>query len=171
VFRGGRRSRFPLTHVQCSPSIRVKTIASDSVITTRVSTTVLSETYACRRGLSLILVIRGGLWLDECLGGDCPTGPTSAMRLTLEPSSRMRWTAWHELPHSMSSPHPSAISFASSASSDPRAPLSSRAGARSTRSCAPGSPWPVLRVRHERRTRHKSPSVVPVWPPPHWLPP
>ena len=76
MFRGGRRSRFPLTHVGCSPSILVKTIASDSVITTRVSTTVLFETYACRRGLSLILVIRGGLWLGECLGSDCWPGQT-----------------------------------------------------------------------------------------------
>lgn len=30
---------------------------------------VLSETRARRRGLSLVLVIRGGLWLGECLGG------------------------------------------------------------------------------------------------------
>ena len=32
---------------------------------------VLSETRErhCRRGLTLLLVIRGGLWLDECLDG------------------------------------------------------------------------------------------------------
>jgi hypothetical protein len=30
---------------------------------------VLAETRARRRGLSLVLVIRGGLWLGECLGG------------------------------------------------------------------------------------------------------
>jgi len=29
---------------------------------------VLSETHAHRRSLSLVLVIRGGLWLGECLG-------------------------------------------------------------------------------------------------------
>jgi hypothetical protein len=29
---------------------------------------VLSETRAHRHGLSLVLVIRGGLWLGECLG-------------------------------------------------------------------------------------------------------
>jgi hypothetical protein len=46
VLWSGRISRFPLAHVQCAPSILVKTIASDPAITTRVSTTVLSETYA-----------------------------------------------------------------------------------------------------------------------------
>ena len=30
---------------------------------------VLSETRPFRHGLSLVLVIRGGLWLGECLGG------------------------------------------------------------------------------------------------------
>ena len=35
---------------------------------TKVSTMVLSETHAHRRGLTLVLVIRGGLWLGECLG-------------------------------------------------------------------------------------------------------
>ena len=29
---------------------------------------VLSETRALWRGMSLVLVIRGGLWLGECLG-------------------------------------------------------------------------------------------------------
>ena len=34
----------------------------------KVSTMVLSETHARWHGLSLVLVIRGGLWLGECLG-------------------------------------------------------------------------------------------------------
>lgn len=37
---------------------------------------VLSETRARRRGLSLVLVIRGGLWLGECLG-ELPARRTS----------------------------------------------------------------------------------------------
>ena len=40
------------------------------------------------RGLSLLLVIRGGLWLGECLDMT-GVGPNSLLRLTLEPSSRM----------------------------------------------------------------------------------
>ena len=50
---------------------------------------VLSETYALGRGLTLILVIRGGLWLMECLGDDCWPGISTEMRLSLEPSSRI----------------------------------------------------------------------------------
>jgi hypothetical protein len=48
----------------------VETVASELSITARVSTTVLSETHTgiSRRGLTLFLVIRRGLWLDECLG-------------------------------------------------------------------------------------------------------
>ena len=49
---------------------------------------VLSETRARRRGLTLVLVIRGGLWLGECLG-DLPARPTSLLRLPLEPSARI----------------------------------------------------------------------------------
>jgi hypothetical protein len=40
------------------------------------------------RGLSLLLVIRGGLWLGECLDMT-GVGPNSLLRLTLEPSSRI----------------------------------------------------------------------------------
>src|SRR5687767_7589458 len=50
---------------------------------------VLSETRARRRSLSLVLVIRGGLWLGECLGETA--GQANGSRETsLEPSARIR---------------------------------------------------------------------------------
>jgi hypothetical protein len=49
---------------------------------------VLSETRARWRGLSFVLVIRGGLWLGECLD-ELPARPTSLLRLPLEPSARI----------------------------------------------------------------------------------
>ena len=45
-----------------------ETIPSDSSIVEKTSTTVLSETHAWERGLTLFQVMRGGLWLGECLG-------------------------------------------------------------------------------------------------------
>jgi hypothetical protein len=49
-------------------SILDETIPSDPSIVAKTSTTVLSETHASQRGLTLIRVMRGGLWLGECLG-------------------------------------------------------------------------------------------------------
>src|SRR5438105_1383698 len=82
-------------------------------------------------------------------------------------SSRMRWTALYELPHTTSSSHPSVICLASSLCQDSRALLSSRAGARSTRSFAPGSLWPVPLVHLDRHTPHRPLSMAQAWLQPH----
>jgi hypothetical protein len=55
---------------------------------------VLSETRARRRGLSLVLVIRGCLWLGECLGGTASQAngsPETSPRFAAqtEPSARI----------------------------------------------------------------------------------
>jgi hypothetical protein len=66
---GGRSSRSLWTHLQYSPSILIETIASVRR-SLEVSTMVLSETRARRRGLSFVLVIRGGLsfYESDCQG-------------------------------------------------------------------------------------------------------
>lgn len=51
---------------------------------------VLSETCARWRGLSLVLVIRGGLWSVEYLG-ELPARRTLLLRLPLEPSARIEF--------------------------------------------------------------------------------
>jgi hypothetical protein len=59
-----------LTHRRCPPEILCETLPSEPAITTTVSTMVVSETHALDpvRGLTLLRVIRRGLWLGECLG-------------------------------------------------------------------------------------------------------
>jgi len=60
---------------------------------------VLSETRARRRGLTLVLVIRGGLWLGECRGG-LQARRTDLLRLPLEPSARIGVERRDGRPHS-----------------------------------------------------------------------
>ena len=71
-----------------------ETLQANLAITARVSTTVLSETHAVqdgRRGLTLLLVLRRGLRLAECLGGTAVAGQTFFMRLTYEPEVSEQW--------------------------------------------------------------------------------
>lgn len=74
-----------------------ETIPSDSSIVTKTSTMVLSETHASQRGLTLIRVMRGGLWLAECLGR-LTAGLELWTETSLDPSSRIRWRASCESP-------------------------------------------------------------------------
>ena len=74
-----------------------ETIPSDSSIVTKTSTMVLSETHASQRGLTLIRVMRGGLWLAECLGR-LMAGLKLRTETSLDPSSRIRWRAPCESP-------------------------------------------------------------------------
>jgi hypothetical protein len=64
-----------------------------------VSTTVLSETCATWRGLLLVLVIRGGLWLGECLGGTACRANVQT-ETSLEPSARTQKEHRGGCPHS-----------------------------------------------------------------------
>lgn len=74
-----------------------ETITSDSSIVSKTSTTVLSETHASRRGLTLIRVMRGSLWLGECLGR-LPAGLKLWTETSLDPASRIRWRTPCESP-------------------------------------------------------------------------
>jgi hypothetical protein len=99
----GRRYSLPSrTHSRCSPSILDETIASDSSIVTKTSTMVLSETHASQRGLTLIRVMRGGLWLGECLGR-LKAGQKLWPETSLDPASRL-----HGKPR-VSHPHPALV--------------------------------------------------------------
>src|SRR5438128_9212426 len=96
------------------------TIASDSVITTRVSTMVLSETYArwarpvahsgYPRGTMVRRVPRRRLQTGQNVLNE--THPRTFVSDAMD--------GWHELPHSTSPSDPSAMSFASSVCQDSR---------------------------------------------------
>ena len=66
--RGWAEQSFVADSSSVPPSILGR-LQTTLAITTTVSTTVLSETHVTfrRRGLTLLLVIGGGLWLGECL--------------------------------------------------------------------------------------------------------
>ena len=80
---------------------------------------VLSETCARWRSLSLVLVIRGGLWLGECLGETAcqANGPPETSPRTIG-SDRTRTST--RSPALGIVVRPSPMSFASSALLDPR---------------------------------------------------
>lgn len=97
---------------------------------------VLSETRARWRGLTLVLVIRGGLrsveYLGETAGQANTLAETSPRTIGSDRTSDIETV----LPYSESS-SPSAMSFAMSVSLDPRVLLSSTSGVRLRRSSAP----------------------------------
>jgi hypothetical protein len=66
----------------------VETIASDRAIIRRCRPWFYLRLARRRRGLSLVLVIQGGLWLGECLG-ELPARRTSLAETSLEPSARI----------------------------------------------------------------------------------
>jgi hypothetical protein len=74
-----------------------ETIRSGLSTVSMTSTTVLSETHASRCGLTHIRVMRGGLWLGECLGR-LTAGLKLWTETSLDPSSRIRWRAPGESP-------------------------------------------------------------------------
>ena len=96
---GGRHSLPSRTHSRRSPSILDETITSDSSIVSQTSTTVLSEARAWRRGLSLIRVLRGRLWLGECLGR-LTAGLKLWSETPLDPASRIHGEPRASHPHS-----------------------------------------------------------------------
>ena len=90
---GGAVVRFGLIFDVCVD--RCRDDCMRSAITREVSTTVLSETRATP---ALVLVIRGGLWLGECLG-ELPARRTFLLRLPIEPSARIDVEHRGGLPH------------------------------------------------------------------------
>ena len=114
----------------------------------------------CRRGLTLLLVIRGGLGLGECLDG-LSVGRTALMRLTLEPSSRMRGGSRVSHPHPAHR-NPSAMSLASSVSLDSRALPSSTVSKPQRKSSGPGSTVPCPCRRRVRWSPYRGPAVDPL---------
>src|ERR687892_694030 len=89
---GGRNSLTPLTHLRSLRLPHNETISSACAIPfhrCRLWFYLRLTPASDARGLSLVLVIRGGLWLGECLDVTaCRSGGTSLLRLTLEPLSR-----------------------------------------------------------------------------------
>ncbi len=97
MFLGGRYSLPSRTHSRALQSILDETIPSDASIVSKTSTMVLSETHASRHGLTLIRVMRGGLWLGECLGR-LMAGLKLWTETSLDPTSRIRRRAPCESP-------------------------------------------------------------------------